>query len=144
MKRLFAVIALITSLIGSAGLCLAEELDITGKAGDWLKAAKLPSHEIKERSASLLTEGERKDFLIALAYAAGYKDGVFAGAATAMDWGAEKTKVTKYLECPFVNSTRDAYDGVRDYLIANPSARNEYTFFAFARAFHAACGMKKE
>ncbi len=147
MKRLFVVIALVITLIGSAGLCFAEVLDPTGKAGDWLKAAKLPSHEIKEgsASASLLTDGELKDLLIALGYAAGYMEGVIAGVTTAMQWGVEKTKVSKYLqECPFVNSVRDAYDEVRNYLIANPSARNVDTFLAFAGALHTVCRIKKE
>ncbi len=144
MKRLSAVIALITTLIGSADLCVAGELKITEKASDWLKAAKLPSHEIKEGpSFSQLTEEERKDLLLAAAYIKGYTHGILTGGHTAVLWGVDSAKVTKYIrECRFVKSPGDAYDSVRDYLIANPSARNHSTWLAFQRTFHAACGIK--
>lgn len=145
MRRLFVVIALITTLIGSADLCLAAELEITEKASDWLKAAKLPSAEIGGPSFSLLSEGERKDLLLAAAYIKGYTHGILTGGHTSVLWGVDSAKVTKYIrECRFVRSPRDAYDWVRDYLIANSSARNHSTWLAFQRAFHAACGIKKE
>ena len=145
MKRLFVVIALITTLIGSTGLCLAGELEITVKASDWLKAAKLPSHETEE-GMSLLTEGEQANLLLALVYLKGYTQGIFIGGITGLLWGADSDKVIKYIyDCNFLSEkTGDSYDWVRDYLIANPSARNESTVIAFQEAFMKACGIKKE
>ena len=146
MKRLFVTIALITTLIGSTGLCLAGELDITGKASDWLKAAKLPSREFEGPSFSLLTDGERLDLVRVLTYVAGYKHGIFVGGITGLAWGADTDKVKKFiLDCSFVDGKAgDSYDWVRDYLIANPSARKENTVIAFQGAFYKACGIRKE
>ena len=146
MKRLFAVIALIITLIGSADLCLAAELQIMQKASDWLTAAKLPSREVKGRSFSLLTEEEQLDLLTALTYVAGYKHGIFTGGSTGLAWGTDPVKVKKYIwDCSFVNGeVGNTYDWVRDYLIANPSERKKSTVMAFQGAFYKACGIKKE
>ncbi len=76
MKRLCVVVVLTVTLIGNAGQGFSEELQITESASDWLKAAKLPSHELKE-GISLLTEGEQLDLLTAFYYVAGYKHGIF-------------------------------------------------------------------
>ncbi len=65
---------------------------------------------------------------------------------TGLAWGADTDKVKRFIwDCSFIDGKVEyTYDWVRDYLIANPSARKKRTSVAFKGAFIAACGIKKE
>ena len=81
MKRLIVVIVLVVTIIGRIGPCFAEELQITERVNDWLRAAKLPSSEMKS-SWRLLTNHEEIDLLVAMSYVAGFEHGTFVGGIT--------------------------------------------------------------